>query len=266
MKPIIFCVCDVNATVERGDAERSLNYIEYTWPCTLIFSARPLHSFFFHFILCCFRDCGGSRWYHYACGFMLLFCCFRWLQQQEESITCSFFMCMFLKGMSLTPSASKWINKKSFVLLFVFIFSSDGYTHSTHSETHGIWSCAARLNYSLTLLDTDFVSLIDARDKRIHTPYDLSAQQEQIKFGWVSFLTNGKQRPSTYADLCIKCIKCKIVLRITHPYSSAAPAIPPPQWPIMYMAARSGEMAPITAMPNVTAGFICAPCCHRSYE
>lgn len=174
------------------------------------------------------------------------------------------FFRVFLKG---TPSASKWINKKSFVLLFVFIFSSDGCSHSTHSETHGIWSCAVRLNYFSTLLDSDFVSLIDARDKRTHTSYDLSAQQEQIKLGWDSLQPAWKQRPSTYAYKVINVkMQNSLSLWITYPYSSAAPAIPPPQWPIMYMAARSGEMAPITAMPNVTAGFICAPCCHRSYK
>lgn len=35
--------------------------------------------------------------------------------------------------------------------------------------------------------------------------------------------------------------------------------MPPPHCAVIYMAARNGEMARITAMPSVTEGFMCAP-------
>lgn len=45
----------------------------------------------------------------------------------------------------------------------------------------------------------------------------------------------------------------------TYPYNKAAPAIPPPHCAVIYMAARNGEIALITAIPSVIEGLMWAP-------
>lgn len=153
---------------------------------------------------------------------------------------------MNLKSDALCSHSNESVKNRSF---FIFIFASDGYPLSTHAgrTTYG------RAPQLLLFVNSirPVISFHWSTREITHTSYDLSVWHGHHS-QWLPFYQLTEQRrPST----------CVVSFWITYPYNSAAPAIPPPQWPIMYMAARSGEIAPITAMPNVTAGFICAPCC-----
>lgn len=50
-----------------------------------------------------------------------------------------------------------------------------------------------------------------------------------------------------------------MIKRNTYLYNNAAPAIPPPHWAVIYMAALIGEITLVTANAKLTAGFMFAP-------